>query len=66
MTYDILRTPGTLVDLRKMVDYAMQSNGWQPLGAPFRDTDERQWCQAMTGPTAIKTPEVRLHEPKRK
>lgn len=64
MTYDIIRTPGTLYDLRNLVEAAMRVNGCRPLGAPFRDENERQWCQAITGPQA--SDDVRLREPKKK
>ncbi len=59
MSYDIVRTPGSLIDLRRLVEHAIQSNGWQPLGAPFYAAETREWCQAMTGPPA-KPNEVRL------
>jgi len=63
MSYDIIRTPGSLIDLRQLVAAALLA-GWQPLGAPFRDAETREWCQAVTG-LASKPGEVRLHEPKR-
>ncbi len=62
MTYDIIRTPGSLIDLRNSVNVAML-RGWRPFGSPFYDATERQWCQAMTGPAA--SDDVRLREPKR-
>ncbi len=63
MTYDIIRTPGSLIDLRHLVESAI-CYGSKPLGAPFYDPNERQWCQAMTGLAATEG-EVRLREPKR-
>jgi hypothetical protein len=44
--------------------------GFEPLGAPYRNEDSGEWCQAMIKRTPeglhLSADEVRLREPKRK
>jgi hypothetical protein len=62
MSYRIIRTHGTLIDLEKAIsdlgDVAIH-------GAPFRDGESREWCQAVTVRPS-KSGEVRLQEPAKK
>ena len=43
--YRILRSHGSLVDLEGKVN---AETDYLPVGAPFRDSDSREWCQAMS------------------
>lgn len=59
--YRIIRTSGTLFDLERAV---VALGGCEIHGAPFRDADSREWCQAVTV-RATKPGEVRLQEPRK-
>ncbi len=61
--YRIVRTSGTLDDLVRLVDLA-KADAWMESGAPFRDSEAREWCLAMTKPRP--PAEARLREPKKK
>lgn len=68
--YKIVRTHSSLQDLENAVAAA---SDYEPLGAPFRDPEAREWCQAMTrrpvmipGRSPVPDGEIRLREPKRK
>lgn len=64
MNYQIINAP-QLLDLQDKVRTAC-TDGWQPLGAPFREEAKLQWCQAMTRSAPLtKSGEVKLKEPKR-
>ncbi len=62
--YRIVRTTGTLDQLARLVEVARQ-DGWKTSGAPFRDSDAREWCLAMEKDQPPKSPEVKIREPKR-
>jgi hypothetical protein len=62
--YKIIRSHASLVDLENLVNAAAD---YTPTGAPFRDNDSREWCQAMTLRTApVEIGNVNLREPAKK
>ncbi len=64
MTYQIICTCGTRLDLARAVNLHVEGNRAQPVGAPFYDADSREWCQAIMAQPA--SDEIRLREPERK
>lgn len=62
--YRILNSPGSLIDLEKMINMAAVE-GWETEGGPFHNHDSREWCQLMARPFPQKVGDVRLKEPKR-
>jgi predicted component of type VI protein secretion system len=62
--YRILRTHSSLVDLEAKVN---AETDYLPVGAPFRDSDSREWCQAMSlKPNAPAAGEINIREPRKK
>ncbi len=59
--YRIIRTHGSLMDLEKKV---VALGDVQIHGAPFRDLESREWCQAVTVRT-LPAGQVKLKEPRR-
>ncbi len=63
-SYRIVRSHASLVDLEARVN---AETDYMPTGAPFRDSDAREWCQAVVlKPGAPPVGEVSLREPKKR
>ena len=62
--YRILRSHGSLVDLEAKVN---AETDYLPVGAPFRDSDSREWCQTMNlKPNTPPAGEITIREPRKK
>ena len=62
--YRIIRHYGSLHDLEARVN---AETDYTPTGGPFRDSDAREWCQAVTlKPCAPNVGEIRIREPKKR
>jgi hypothetical protein len=62
--YRIIRHYGSLHDLEGRVN---AETDYTPTGAPFRDNDAREWCQAVVlKPSAPNVGEIHIREPKKR
>lgn len=64
--FEIIRDGVSLASLQQRVQTFIDLEHAELVGAPFRDDEARQWCQALMIPRLPPPPEeIRLKEPKR-